>query len=113
MNSEARRLDGSMDFFFFAFPNRQIRDMRRKRNWAEIRCMGQDDMLFPLFPQQNSIPKSVTLQGGGGGTYERSFKNNFVVAVSQTKTKRIQTKTHRAQHDNVRFTIVEVFCDSR
>lgn len=41
----------------------QIIDMKRKRNGAEIKSVRPDDVLFPLFPVQNSIPKSITLLG--------------------------------------------------
>lgn len=47
----------------FSFKTNQIIDMKRKRNGAEIRSMRPDDMLFPLFPMQNPIPKSITLRG--------------------------------------------------
>lgn len=50
--------------------------MKRKGNGAEIKSMRPDDVLFPLFPMQNSIPESITLrrteeslkrEGSGGG----------------------------------------------
>lgn len=36
--------------------------MKRTRNGAEIKSLRPDDVLFPLFPMQNSIPKSITLR---------------------------------------------------
>lgn len=44
--------------------------MKRKRNGAEIKSGRPDDALFPLFPMQNSIPKSITLRG-----MEKSLKS--------------------------------------
>lgn len=44
--------------------------MKRKRNGAEIKSMRPDDVLLPLFPMQNSIPKSITLRG-----MEKSLKS--------------------------------------
>ena len=36
--------------------------MKRKRNGAEIKSVRPDDVLFPLFPMENSNPKSITLR---------------------------------------------------
>lgn len=36
--------------------------MKRKRNGSEMRSMRPGDMSFPLFPLQNPIAKSITLQ---------------------------------------------------
>lgn len=48
--------------FFFLFNINQIIDLKRKWNGAEIKSVRPDDVLFPLFPMQNSIPKSITLR---------------------------------------------------
>lgn len=45
--------------------------MKRGRNGAEIKSMRPDDVLFPLFPMQNSIPKINYSEEGGG---ERGLK---------------------------------------
>jgi len=36
--------------------------MKRRRNGVEIKSVRPDEVLFPLFPMQNSIPKSITLR---------------------------------------------------
>lgn len=53
-----------IEIFFSFFNTNQIIDMKRKSNRSEMRSMRPDDMSFPLFPLQNSITKSITLQGG-------------------------------------------------
>lgn len=54
-----------MDLEIFSFNINQIIDMKRERNGGEIKSARPDDVLFPLFPMQNSIPKSITLRGDG------------------------------------------------
>lgn len=70
-----------MDLVFYI---NQIIDMKRKRNGAEIKSVRPDDALFPLFPVQDSIPKSITLLGSKKSlkceeeernTYGHSFMN--------------------------------------
>lgn len=60
--------------FFFHHPNYRH---EKDENGAEIKSLRPDDVLFPLFPMQNSIPKSIILRrmekglngekSGGGG----------------------------------------------
>lgn len=60
-----------LDFFFFPpFQHQANYRHERKRNGVEIKSVRPDDVLFPLFPMQISIPKSITLRW-----MERSLKS--------------------------------------